>query len=78
VIEFVTVHSLRETFSAYYIGAASTDDCVYRRNQASLQALPAFVRLLTENGFTEFNRADSIGVVSYKRTGNMLEGNNHD
>lgn len=74
MIEFVTVLTLHETFSAHYIGARSTDDCAYRRNQASVQALPDFVQMLADNGFTEFNRADEMGFVSYKRTGYALEG----
>lgn len=69
MIEFVTIHTLlkRNTFSAHYIGATDTDNCAYRHNETDMARLPEFVALLIREGFTEFNRSDDMGLVSYVR-----------
>lgn len=74
MIEFVTIHTVRDTFYAHYIGAARERAAIYRCNETDVSRLPEFVDLLLENGFTEFQRAETMGLLVYKRTGNVLAG----
>lgn len=67
MIEFVTIGIHDNWFSAHYIGATDTDNCAYRHNQTDVSRLQEFVDLLQREGFSEFNRSDSVGLVSYMR-----------